>query len=42
MTLFDGLTITREKELFEKYMGKFPMVFISLKGVDGLGFEQAY
>ncbi|EET61407.1 hypothetical protein BRYFOR_06582 [Marvinbryantia formatexigens DSM 14469] len=41
-TLFEDLAITQEQELCEKYMGKFPVVFISLKGVDGLNFEEAY
>lgn len=41
-TLFDGLAISRETTLCEEYMGKFPMIFISLKGVDGLNFEEAY
>ena len=41
-TLFDGLAISEEKELCEAYMGKFPVVFVSLKGVDGLTFEDAY
>ena len=41
-TLFDGLLISRETALCEAYMGKFPVVFISLKGVDGLTFEDAY
>lgn len=41
-TLFDGLAISRETELCERYMGKFPVVYISLKGVDGLGFEDAF
>lgn len=40
-TLFDGLAISRERALCDKYMGKFPVVFISLKGVDGLNFEEA-
>lgn len=39
--LFDGLKITREKSLCEKYMGKFPVISISLKSVDGLNFESA-
>ena len=39
---FDGLTISKEKELCEKYMGKYPVVFISLKEVDGSTFEDAY
>ena len=41
-TLFDGLAISKEKALCEAYMGKFPVVFVSLKGVDGLTFEDAY
>ena len=41
-TLFDGLLISREIALCEAYMGKFPVIFISLKGVDGLTFEDAY
>ena len=40
-TLFDGLAISKEADLCEKYMGRFPVVFISLKGVDGLTFELA-
>ena len=39
--LFEGLAISREKDLCEKYMGKFPVIFITLKGVDGLTFEDA-
>ena len=41
-SVFDGLAISREKVLCEMYMGKFPVVFLSLKGVDGLTFEDAY
>ncbi len=41
-TLFDGLAISKETALCEAYMGKFPVVFVSLKGVDGLTFEEAY
>ena len=40
-TLFDGLKIAQEKELCEKYMGKFPVISISLKSVDGRSFESA-
>ena len=39
--LFEGLKIMQEKELCEKYMGKFPVISISLKGVDGRSFESA-
>ena len=41
-TLFNGLAISKEKALCKAYMGKFPVVFVSLKGVDGLTFEDAY
>lgn len=41
-TLFDGLEISREMALCEEFMGKFPVIFISLKGVDGLNFGEAY
>lgn len=40
-TLFDGLMISKETALCERYMGKYPVIFISLKGVDGLDFEEA-
>ena len=39
--LFDGLKIAQEKDLCEKYMGKFPVIFISLKSVDGLKYDSA-
>lgn len=41
-TLFDELAISQETALCEKYMGKFPVMFISLKGIDGLNFGDAY
>lgn len=41
-SIFDGLAISREKKLCKTYMGKFPVISISLKGVDGLTFEAAY
>lgn len=40
--LFEGLEISKETALCEAYMGKYPVVFISLKGVDGLTFQDAY
>ena len=39
--LFEGLKIAQEKELCEKYMGKFPVISISLKSVGGLNFKAA-
>ena len=41
-SLFGGLRVSEEKELCENYLGKFPVVFVSLKGVDGLTFDDAY
>lgn len=40
-TLFDGLYISQNSQMCEAYMGKFPVIFLSLKGVEGLTFEQA-
>jgi hypothetical protein len=40
-SLFDGLKITDNKEICEKHMGKYPVIFISLKSVDGLDFNAA-
>ena len=40
-SLFEGLEIAKERTLCEKYMGKFPVISISLKGVSGLTFETA-
>lgn len=39
--IFDGLRIMQEKDLCEHYMGKFPVISISLKNVDGRCFEAA-
>ena len=38
-TLFQGLKISEEKELCKEYMGQFPVISISLKGVEGLNEE---
>ncbi|WP_455721681.1 AAA family ATPase [Agathobacter sp.] len=40
-SLFDGLYISKNKELCEEYMGKYPVICLTLKGVDGLCFEDA-
>ena len=39
--LFEGLKIAQEKELCEKYLGKFPVISISLKSVGGLTYKAA-
>ncbi|MCD7842472.1 MAG: ATP-binding protein [Lachnospiraceae bacterium] len=40
-SLFDGLEISKESELCEKYMGQFPVISITLKQVSGFSFEEA-
>ena len=40
--LFDGLEISHQKNLCEKWMNQWPVVFLSLKNVDGLHFSDAY
>lgn len=40
-TLFDGLRISDNQELCEKYQGKFPVVSVSLKGINGATYEEA-
>lgn len=40
-SLFDGLYISGNKEICDEYMGKYPVIFLSLKDVDGLKYENA-
>ena len=40
-SLFDGLYISKNKEVCKQYLGKFPVVSISLKGVNGNTFDEA-
>ena len=40
-TLFDGLRISDNQELCEKYQGKFPVVSVILKGINGATYEEA-
>lgn len=39
--LFDGLYISGNKELCDEYMGKYPFVFLSFKGMGGLELDAA-
>ena len=39
--LFDGLRISDNQELCEEYQGKFPVVSVSLKGINGATYEEA-
>lgn len=40
--LFDGLAVLEDSALCEKWMNKWPVVFLTLKDIDGLTFEDAY
>lgn len=40
--LFEGLEISKETDLCKKWMNQWPVVFLSLKDIDGLNFEDAY
>ena len=40
-TLFDGLKVAEDQELCEKYMGKYPVVSITLKSVSALNYQKA-
>ena len=40
-SLFEGLYITKNKAICEEYMGRYPVIFLSLKSVEGLDFEAA-
>lgn len=41
-TLFDGLSISKETALCDEHMGKYPVISISLKSMDGKDFDEAY
>ena len=40
-SLFDGLYISENKELCEQHQGQYPVIFLSLKDVEGLSFSEA-
>lgn len=40
--LFDGLEISKETDLCKEWMNQWPVVFLSLKDIDGLNFKDAY
>lgn len=42
VSLFDGLEISKETELCEQYMGKYPVISVSLKDVDGENYQAAF
>ncbi len=39
--LFDGLAISKERDLCEQYLGQFPVIAVSFKGVEGASFAAA-
>ena len=41
-SLFDGLYISQNKSLCDEHMGKYPVIFISLKDVEGLSYDEAF
>ncbi len=41
-TLFDGLYISGNKALCDEHMGKYPVIFLSFKGVEGLTYDEAF
>ena len=41
-TLFDGLYISGNKALCDEHMGKYPVIFLSFKGVEGLMYDEAF
>ena len=41
-SIFDGLEISKEASLCEEYMGKYPVLSISLKGIDARNYEMAF
>lgn len=41
-SIFDGLKISKDKKLCEEYMGKHPVISISLKGINAASYETAF
>lgn len=41
-SLFDGLYISGQKQLCTEWMNQYPVIFLTLKNIDGLKFESAY
>ncbi len=41
-SIFGGLEISREDALCEEFMGKYPVISVSLKGIDALSYETAF
>ncbi len=41
-SIFDGLEISKDTKLCEAYMGKYPVISISLKGINAATYEDAF
>ena len=41
-SIFDGLKISKDKKLCEEYIGKHPVISISLKGINAASYEAAF
>ncbi|MEF2954210.1 MAG: AAA family ATPase, partial [Blautia sp.] len=41
-SIFEGLKISKDTKLCEEYMGKYPVISISLKGINAATYEAAF
>ncbi|KAI4445869.1 hypothetical protein C823_000386 [Eubacterium plexicaudatum ASF492] len=41
-SVFDGVEISKDTKLCEEYMGKYPVISISLKGINAAAYEDAF
>lgn len=41
-SIFEGLEISKDTKLCEEYMGKYPVISISLKGINAATYEDAF
>ena len=41
-SIFDGLGITKDTKLCEEYMGRYPVIFVSLKGINAAAYKDAF
>ena len=41
-SIFDGLEILKDQKLCDEYMGKYPVISVSLKGINAAAYEGAF
>lgn len=41
-SIFEGLKISKDTELSEEYMGRYPVIFVSLKGINAATYDSAF